>query len=38
MQCIVEDEKVSLDDVEEKLLAFEDHVQSVDMVAMNKAS
>ena len=32
----VEDEKVSTDLVQEKIEAFEDHVQSVDIVAFNK--
>lgn len=34
--CTVEDEKVSVDDLTEKIEAFEDHVQSVDIVAFNK--
>ena len=33
---VVEDDKVSTDDIEEALLGFEDHVQSVDIVAFNK--
>jgi translation elongation factor EF-1beta len=32
----VEDEKVSTDDVQEQIEAFEDYVQSVDIVAFNK--
>ena len=32
----VEDEKVSTDDIEEMICAFEDDVQSVDIVAFNK--
>ena len=34
--AVVEDEKVSTDDVQEKIEAFEDHVQSVDIVSFNK--
>ena len=34
--AVVEDEKVSTDDIEEKMIAFEDHVQSVDIAAFNK--
>ena len=34
--CIIEDEKVSLEDFEEKLLAMEDIVSSVDLINMNK--
>lgn len=36
VQCVVEDEKVSLDELEEKLLAFEDIIQSIDQLSMNK--
>lgn len=36
VQCVVEDEKVSLDDLEEKLNAFEDLIQSIDQLSMNK--
>lgn len=32
----VEDEKVSTDDIQEQIEAFEDHVQSVDIVSFNK--
>lgn len=32
----VEDEKVSTDDIQEKMEALEDFVQSVDIVAFNK--
>lgn len=32
----VEDEKVSTDDLQEKIEAFEDYVQSVDILAFNK--
>jgi translation elongation factor EF-1beta len=34
--AVVEDEKVSTDDIEEKILAFEDYCQSVDIAAFNK--
>lgn len=32
----VEDDKVSVDDLQEKIEALEDHVQSVDIAAFNK--
>merc|ERR1711992_326249 len=34
--CVIEDDKVSTDDLEEQITANEDHVQSVDIVASNK--
>lgn len=34
--CVVEDDKVSTDELEEKITAFEDNVQSVDIAAFNK--
>ena len=34
--AVVEDEKVSTDDVQEKMESFEDYVQSVDIAAFNK--
>ena len=34
--CVVEDEKVSTDSLEESICAFEDLVQSIDVVAFNK--
>lgn len=34
--AVVEDEKVSTDDVQEKIEAYEDYVQSVDIAAFNK--
>lgn len=34
--CVIEDDKVSVDDIEEKITAFEELVQSVDIVAFNK--
>ncbi len=34
--AVVEDAKVSTDDLQEKIEAFEDEVQSVDILAFNK--
>lgn len=34
--CVIEDDKVSTNDLEDKITAFEDLVQSVDIVAFNK--
>jgi len=34
--CIIEDVKVSTDDLIEKIEGFEDYVQSVDIAAFNK--
>lgn len=34
--AVVEDEKVSTDDIQEKMEALEDYVQSVDIAAFNK--
>ncbi|UXI20754.1 hypothetical protein NH340_JMT06697 [Sarcoptes scabiei] len=34
--CVIEDEKVSVEELQEKLCEFEDHVQSVDIAAFNK--
>ena len=34
--CVLEDEKVPMDDLTEKIEAFEDEVQSVDIAAFNK--
>lgn len=34
--CVIEDDKVSTDDLQEKIEAFEDLVQSVDIKAFNK--
>lgn len=34
--CVVEDDKVSIDELTEKLTEFEDYVQSVDIAAFNK--
>ena len=36
INLVVEDEKVSLDDLQEKIAEDEDHVQSTDIVAMQK--
>merc|ERR1712059_110696 len=36
VMCTVEDDKVSVDELQEKIEGFEDHVQSVDVAAMNK--
>lgn len=34
--CVVEDDKVGTDDLEDKIVAFEDYIQSMDIVAFNK--
>jgi len=34
--CVVEDDKVSTDDLEDQITGFEDYVQSMDIVAFNK--
>ncbi|CAG8601540.1 249_t:CDS:2, partial [Acaulospora morrowiae] len=34
--CVVEDDKVGVDDLEEKITAFEDYVQSIDVASFNK--
>merc|ERR1712107_154212 len=36
VMCTVEDEKVSIEELTEKIETFEDFVQSVDIAAMNK--
>jgi len=36
ISCVVEDDKVSVDDLEEKICAFEDYIQSMDIAAFNK--
>ncbi|XP_074658847.1 elongation factor 1-beta-like [Tubulanus polymorphus] len=36
IMCVVEDDKVGTDFLEENILGFEDHVQSVDIAAFNK--
>merc|ERR1712157_685613 len=34
--CVIEDDKISMDDLEEQIDGFEDYVQSMDIVAFNK--
>ena len=34
--CVIEDEKVSVDELQEKICEFEDFVQSVDIAAFQK--
>merc|ERR1711953_1465326 len=36
VMCVAEDEKVSIDELSEKICDFEDYVQSVDIAAMSK--
>lgn len=36
INCVVEDDKVSLDDLQQAIEEFEDHVQSTDVAAMQK--
>ncbi|KAK3699061.1 hypothetical protein RRG08_041624 [Elysia crispata] len=36
ISCVVEDDKISTDFLEEEITGFEDHVQSVDIAAFNK--
>ena len=36
LMCVVEDEKVSIDELCEQIAEFEDFVQSVDVAAMSK--
>ncbi len=36
VMCVVEDEKVSIDELQEQIQEFEDYVQSVDVAAMSK--
>ncbi|CAB4408943.1 unnamed protein product [Rhizophagus irregularis] len=36
ISCVVEDDKVGVDDLEERITGFEEHVQSVDVAAFNK--
>lgn len=36
IQCVVEDDKVGTDMLEERITAFEDYVQSMDVAAFNK--
>lgn len=34
--CVIEDDKVSTDDLQDAIQAFEDDVQSVDILSFNK--
>merc|ERR1711937_282381 len=34
--CVIEDDKVSMDDLEEQIVGFDDYIQSMDIVAFNK--
>lgn len=36
IQCVVEDDKVGTDELEEEIIKFEDYVQSMDIAAFNK--
>jgi elongation factor 1-beta len=36
IMCVIEDDKVSVDELTEKIQEFEDFVQSVDIAAFNK--
>jgi len=36
IMCVIEDDKVSIDELQEKIEAFDDFVQSVDIAAFNK--
>lgn len=36
IMCVIEDDKVSVDELTEKIEAFEDYIQSVDIAAFNK--
>lgn len=36
IMCVIEDEKISTDELQEKIEGFEDYVQSVDIAAFNK--
>jgi translation elongation factor EF-1beta len=36
ISCVVEDDKISTDDLEEEIVKFEDLVQSMDIAAFNK--
>lgn len=36
MGCVIEDDKVMVDDIYDRILAWEDDVQSVDTVSMQK--
>lgn len=34
--CVIEDDKISTDFLEEEITKFEDHIQSMDVAAFNK--
>ncbi len=36
ISCVVEDDKISTDDLEEEIVKFADYVQSMDIAAFNK--
>lgn len=36
ISCVIEDDKISTDFLEEEIVKFEDHVQSMDVAAFNK--
>ena len=36
LMCVVEDEKVSIDELQEQIAEFEDYVQSCDVASMSK--
>lgn len=36
IMCVIEDDKVSVDELQEKISEFEDYIQSVDIAAFNK--
>lgn len=36
INCVVEDDKVGMDDLEESIVGLEDHVQSMDIAAFQK--
>lgn len=36
IMCVIEDDKVSIDELQEKIESFEDYVQSIDIAAFNK--
>ena len=36
IQCVIEDDKVSTEALEEQICAFDDYVQSVDIASFNK--
>ena len=38
IMCVLEDDSIGIDDLEEEILAFDDYVQSVIIVAFNKVS